>query len=151
MIEITGKPNHWHVHLHITAYAFYYPVRELSRDWNKSGGGFIVDIREVPTAAVIGYVTKYVSKTSVDPAHSGRLSRALANYRLFQPFGYWTRTKVPKPDTKYCCPNCGKAAFMTLEGMIFGSVTIGAGFQHATAPPVIAFADEPLLMVGDYI
>lgn len=111
IVEITGKPGSWHVHLHCLLEARYIPHTLLSKIWSAVSPGKIVYISKIPAASAILYVTKYVSKPSVDEIHSFHVSEQLKDTRLFQPFGSWHAVAAEIPSVAYVCPNCGASAF----------------------------------------
>ena len=106
VIEITGEPSNWHVHLHIVIESKYYKWDKLLALWMKFSSGRGVWINNLPKSRIIGYLTKYISKSSVPIKHRDIINKALKCTRLFQPFGTWfsiNRTYVkPKPICKRC-------------------------------------------------
>lgn len=107
VIEVTGTPGNWHVHLHAIIYARFLNVRRLSREWQKVSPGKIVYIQRIPPSGVIRYVTKYITKTAVPEQFQLEASSALKGFRLFQPFGKFHDIAITVPKIKYTCPKCG--------------------------------------------
>lgn len=115
VVEITGRPGKWHVHIHAVLQSKYIRHALLKRHWSQVSPGNIVYIQKIPVSAVINYLTKYVSKSEVDPAHRNQLSIALKGSRLFQPFGSWQKLISSVPKLNYCCPECGHDEFHLVE------------------------------------
>lgn len=112
VIEVTGRPGLWHVHLHAIIQSRFLPVRELSKQWRKCSPGMIVHIKNVPIRAVVSYVTKYVTKSQLDLCDQTTASTALKSFRMFQPFGSWHSIALTAPKYQYECPNCGNAVLI---------------------------------------
>jgi hypothetical protein len=111
VIEITGRPGRWHVHLHVVLESRYLAHHVLAQLWDSVSPGRIVFIQAIPVAAVINYLTKYVSKSEVDEVHQIRLSSDLRNVRLFQTFGSWHTIALASKPEPFCCPSCAHAGF----------------------------------------
>lgn len=111
IIEVTGQPGKWHVHLHCLLEARYIPHSLLAKRWASVSPGRIVYIQKIPRSAVIRYVTKYVSKGETASPHSLQISDALKNVRLFQPFGCWQKIALSLPKIAFSCPTCGYTGF----------------------------------------
>lgn len=121
VIEITGKPLDWHVHLHIVIESLWYDWDTLLRLWMKLSTGRGVYIKDLPRSRIVGYLTKYLSKSEVDPEHRDAVNDALKGTRLFQPFGSWysiNRTYVKPPMQ---CSNCPNPCFILYQD-IFSNV-----------------------------
>jgi hypothetical protein len=109
VVEITGVEGDWHPHLHVLLWSKYLPVKQISTAWNEVSPGRIVDIRRLPITAIISYVTKYVTKSSLTEELQIILSTALKGSRLFITFGNFTdlwSTIKPEP---LCCSECGSS------------------------------------------
>lgn len=111
VVEVTGRPNDWHIHLHALLESRYLPHKKLSKEWQCVSPGKIVHITAVPSRSIISYVTKYCSKTEVAEDHRIEVSRKLTGVRLFQPFGLWHGWDRELPKVKYECPSCGYTGF----------------------------------------
>ncbi len=129
VIEVTGSPGKWHVHLHVMLESRFLPHRVLSRLWGEVSPGVIVHIKAVPISAIIGYLTSYVAKSEVENQYQVRLSEDLKGLRLFQPFGTWHALSLKVKPVKYCCPKCDYEGFY-LNGLGFSPEGYGA-----RAPP----------------
>lgn len=112
IVEIKGRPNSWHPHLHILCYARWLPWRELRSAWMNISGGTAVYIQNVSTDRAKLYATKYVTKAEVPPFLLDGVSRVLIKYRLFQRFGNWHSLRIPKRLFDYPCPTCSKTAWL---------------------------------------
>lgn len=111
VIEVTGSPHRWHVHLHAMLECRYIPVRLLSKHWQRVSPGKIVYLKNLPPSAIINYLTKYLSKSELPADYQREASDGLRGVRLFQPFGTWHGLAASVPKLKYSCPDCGYAAF----------------------------------------
>ena len=111
IVEITGSPKKWHVHLHALLESRYIPYAFLSKHWSQVSLGKIVYISKVPSGAAIGYVTSYVSKSKCDPNYWLHISQQLKDTRLFQPFGSWHAAAAEIPSIAYSCPECDYTGF----------------------------------------
>lgn len=111
VIEVTGRPGNWHCHLHAAISAKFLSVRQLSTQWQRVSPGRIVHIKTETPAVIIRYITKYVTKTSLDESVQPEASEALRNFRLFQPFGRWSKLATKAPKVSYSCPECNCTFF----------------------------------------
>lgn len=107
-LEITRGENgdHWHPHLHCILQGNWIDKFDLSNAWLKAtGDSKIVKIKLIRgSAEVIGYVTKYVTKTLPSSVirnrdHLGEAILALKGRRLLYAFGVWSKWKLAKPET----------------------------------------------------
>jgi len=112
IIEIKGRPNDWHPHLHILCYSRFIPWKKLRSAWNHISGGTAVYIQNVTADRAKLYVTKYVTKSDSPPSLDHDLSTVLNKYRLFQRFGDWHSLKIPKKLYDYPCPNCQRSTWL---------------------------------------
>lgn len=112
VIEVTGRPNNWHAHLHIIAQGTYLPVRLLSAMWQAVSPGKIVWIQRTPPQTAIHYVTKYLSKCALPDFLRHEVGLALKRFRLFQPFGCWHGLKLPPLRVNRACRKCGHTAWI---------------------------------------
>lgn len=113
--EIGGSPGHWHLHLHILCSALRIPWHKLLADWKRVSGSKGVYIQNCNKTAIIGYITKYISKSDVIPEHQLEASTLLKGARLFQPFGRWHSLERQAPKRKPCCPSCGATNLECLD------------------------------------
>lgn len=111
VVEVTGSPGKWHVHLHVVCDSKFIRHSLLKRHWAAVSPGNIVYIQAIPVKAVVGYLTKYVSKSEADHSRRIQISNALKGSRLFQPFGSWQEIALSVPKIDYCCPECGGTQF----------------------------------------
>lgn len=112
VVEITGRPGRWHVHVHAVLEAKFIRHSLLKRHWSSVSPGNIVYIQSIPVSAVIRYLTKYVAKSEVGSEHRVQVSRALKGCRLFQPFGSWQALAITVGKVPYVCAECGYAHFV---------------------------------------
>lgn len=111
VVEITGSPGRWHVHLHAMLECRYLPARMLSKLWASVSPGRIVHIKNVPPDAASAYLCKYMAKSAVLPEYQYQLSEDLKGFRLFQPFGSWHALALLVKKINYECPDCGYYGF----------------------------------------
>lgn len=112
VVEVTGRPGNWHVHLHVVLYARYIPYFQLLKVWKAVSPGQGVWIQKMPKSAIISYLTKYLAKPSVPDEVSEMIGGTLARYRLFQPFGSWYNLSATYVRPKKACPTCGQTSWM---------------------------------------
>lgn len=112
VIEVTGRPNDWHPHLHILCYSRFIPWQKLRSAWTKVSAGTAVYIQNVDDSKALAYVTKYITKSDVPAFLSDDLSKVLSRFRLFQRFGDWHSLRIPKKLYDYPCPNCTRSTWI---------------------------------------
>lgn len=112
VLEVKGTLGRWHLHLHSLIDSRFLDVYRLSIEWNKCTPGKIVYVKNVPLAAVIHYVTKYICKSNLPLDDQLAASLALRGTRLFQPFGTWEAFSVPSDQFLWCCPKCDHSTFL---------------------------------------
>jgi hypothetical protein len=105
----------WHAHIHAIVYAKFISFERLLKLWLACSGGRGVFIKAIPTAAVVGYLTKYLSKPATPESHYETATESLKGYRLFQPFGIWMKLLKEYVDEKPGCPECGCHSFLPLD------------------------------------
>lgn len=148
VVEVSGRPNAWHCHIHALVHAKYIPVRMLSRLWNSVSPGYIVDIRQVSVRSSVPYLTKYLSKASVPEWLQIEVSNALKGSRLFQPFGDWFRLLPPVKKRPLPCNSCGGSVWLTM----FDVLHLGRTAREARPPPrpPVAVAQLSRIAIGLY-
>lgn len=107
VIEVTGHPGSWHPHLHIIIESTYIEWSQLLSAWQSVSGGSSVYIQRIPGKQAVAYLTKYISKPSVNTTLLSQLNAALKDTRMFQPFGTWHSVRLPVVKKSYPCPECG--------------------------------------------
>lgn len=112
VLEVTGRPGNWHAHIHSVIEARYVPYDKLLALWIKVSGSRGVWIEKIPKRNVIGYLTKYLSKSSVPAEITDDVSEAISGFRLFQPFGSWYAVNLSFQTKKPGCPVCGSHDFL---------------------------------------
>lgn len=115
VIEVTGLRGHYHVHLHVLVNLRFFPVRLLSKIWSQVAPGKVVHIKRLPVRAAVVYVTKYLTKPSVDGSVIRIVEDGLKGARLFQPFGTWHGHSALWARPVSRCPVCQKPALMPLD------------------------------------
>lgn len=111
VVEVKGIPGAWNIHLHCIVEARFIPNFTLSREWAQVSPGQITDVIKVPASAVISYVTKYLTKSSVAKHLEVEVSRALKGVRMFQPFGTWHSLALRWKPEIFKCPSCDYTGF----------------------------------------
>lgn len=112
VLEVTGRPGNWHAHIHAVIEARFIPYDTFVRLWLKISGSRGVWIEKLPKKNVIGYLTKYLTKSSVPADITDDVSECLAGLRLFQPFGSWYAVNLTFQTKKPGCPSCGSHDWM---------------------------------------
>jgi len=115
VLEVTGRPGNWHAHIHSIIEARFIPYHKLISLWITVSGSRGVWIEKVPKNAIVGYLTKYLSKSSVPTEITDDVSEAVSGFRLFQPFGSWYAVNLTFQTEKPGCPICGGHDFLPLE------------------------------------
>lgn len=113
VIEITGRPNNWHPHIHAVLYARYIPIGRLRFIWRSISRGTGCDIRGVDGPQAAKYINKYISKSDVPDMFQRQMSTELSRFRLFQRFGAWHHLKIPRRLYDYPCPNCNASDWLS--------------------------------------
>lgn len=116
VIEMTGRPSRWHVHIHAFIMSRWLPIKELSRQWQKVSPGKIVDIKLIPFKAAKLYLTKYITKSTLPEPFQQIASDALKGVRMFQFFGSWHNLANELKPVSYECPKCNSRAWLFQQG-----------------------------------
>lgn len=115
VVEVTHTEQGWHAHIHAVIESRYIPWEKLRYEWEDITGSTGVYIQRIPTKALVGYVTKYLTKTSLPESLHDLASDALRKRRLFQPFGCFVAIYKTPPLPRAHCKECGAAVFGILE------------------------------------
>ncbi|MBA7673099.1 hypothetical protein ES703_81287 [subsurface metagenome] len=115
VIEIKGRPNNWHPHLHILCYSRWINWSELQPAWLSISGGLACYITNISTDTALRYVTKYITKADVPAFLEYHVGKILSRFRLFQRFGSWHSLLVPKKLYDYPCPNCSTVDWVAMS------------------------------------
>lgn len=115
VIEITGKPGSWHVHLHIALEAKFMSWRKLLQMWKAVSPGQGVYIQNIQSGPLTHYLTKYMTKPCIPEEYQQEVSDALTNFRLFQAFGSWHSVKVRISHPEFICPKCRNVSWLPEE------------------------------------
>lgn len=107
VLEVTGQPGDWHVHLHAVVLSYFLPYSELLSLWRDVSPGRGVFIQRIPRNAALSYLTKYLSKDAVPPECTRELSDSLKGFRMFQCTGKFVAWLPPIVKHPYPCPCCG--------------------------------------------
>lgn len=113
VVEIKGRPNSWHPHLHIIIYSKYLPWQWLQNQWLKCSGGRAVWISQISKDKAIYYVTKYVTKIDMPDEAQDEPNTAMKGRRLFMKFGEFANLRVPVKKWLWICPVCQTSDFLT--------------------------------------
>lgn len=113
IIEVKGRPNSWHPHLHILCYSRRLPWHPLRDRWTQISGGTACYIQNVNQDKALYYVTKYITKVDVPEFLEYSVGTVLKKFRLFQRFGSWHSLKIPKKLFDYPCPTCTKSIWVS--------------------------------------
>jgi len=124
VIEVTGSHDDWHAHIHAVIQANYMQRKTLQQIWERISGSWNVDIRMLHKDKAINYLTKYLTKTSVQTNDLMDVAFALKGKRMFSPFGQWYSISNKYVQPAATCRDCGKAAFgiacMVYSGRFLG-------------------------------
>lgn len=115
VLEITGRPNNWHVHIHAIIVSRYFDWDQIFKLWLGCSGGRGVFIQNIPAGQVTRYLTKYLSKPSVPDMVLEDVNWALKGTRLFSPFGDWHALNLKYLVPKCLCKECGGANWYPLS------------------------------------
>lgn len=118
VIEVTGEPKRWHVHIHAIVVSKYIRHEALVEAWKKLTGAFIVDIRIVSGKNGINYITKYITKGGFDPKYIHHVATALRSVRLINCFGSWHNAKIPVVKLVSHCPHCQGVRWQSMHGFL---------------------------------
>lgn len=113
IIEVKGRPNNWHPHLHVLCYSLWLDWYKLKPDWAAVSGGEACYISNLDTDTALRYVTKYITKADVPEFLEYDVGRVLNRFRLFQRFGSWHGIKLPKKLHDYPCPSCTRTIWVS--------------------------------------
>jgi len=124
--EVTYSDKGWHAHLHIIIESAYIPHAKLLDHWRQCSGGTGCHIKRIPVNAIVSYVTKYVTKTTLPEDLQDSASTALKSKRMFQPFGEWHNgINAVKPPIAVC-GSCGFAAWDYLGNKLASELYAGS-------------------------
>ncbi len=113
IIEIKGRPNNWHPHLHILCYSRWIDWHKLQPAWASCSGGLACYISNIKSDTALRYVTKYITKADLPEFLEYSVGKVLSKYRLFQRFGDWHSLSIPKKLFDYPCPSCCKIIWVS--------------------------------------
>lgn len=108
VVEITGRPGNWHPHIHQIVYSRYIKYSTLIDEWRRVSDGTACHTEDIPSARVIGYITKYMTKPDVPDALLPDVSAALKGVRWISPYGKCHNLCEPQDAYQACCPECGE-------------------------------------------
>lgn len=115
VIEVTHGPAGWHAHIHALVEARWIPWTKLRDQWIDVSGASGVYIQTIPVKAIVGYVTKYLTKTELPKVLQLPASDVLRKRRLMQPFGTWqSMSKAPKSSVA-ACGECGQSCYLVTD------------------------------------
>lgn len=115
VIEVTGRPGAWHAHIHAVIWGYWMKWEIIQQLWKKISHGTGCYITHIPTSAVVGYLTKYLSKPESPDIVTADISCALSGMRLFAPFGSWHNLNKLYVKPVHPCSKCGHTAWMQTD------------------------------------
>jgi len=115
VLEIKGAQGYWHVHLHAVLMCNFLPYDELLKLWIGCSKGRGVWIEKIPTDQIVKYLSKYLTKPSVDDVALNDANWALHGLRLFSPFGSWYNLNLTYSKPKAECPECHSTSWMPFD------------------------------------
>lgn len=111
VVEVTHTGHDYHVHIHAIIEAQYMPWKVLHRHWQAVSNGRGVWISKIPKIQIVKYLTKYVTKTTLNLHHQQIVSGALKGFRIFSFFGTWHNRILDIPKYQPICPHCQSTSF----------------------------------------
>jgi hypothetical protein len=143
VIEITGHPGNWHAHIHAILQTRWLDWTTLRNAWRKCSGSIGVYIKRIPSAAAVGYISKYVTKNDAPELVLLAISDALKGIRLFAPIGSWFNLNKAYRRPHSPCPNCGCLKWND-QAVLLGDFSLHT-FKHfdVSGPPEDPLHDEP--------
>lgn len=140
VLEVTGKPGNWHIHIHCMLHCRFLDVYQLSNIWQKCSGGRIVYMKNAPVKRLIHYLTSYLSKNGAPEEYHKEVSQAFSGLRMFNTFGTWHSFIAGQDHVPYCCPVCDHDCFVT-SGRIVKQ--FHALHDRKPAPPLFSAKRSP--------
>ena len=119
VIEITHSAAGYHPHIHAIILSKFFPWYKLQRQWRRCSSGTSVYIQRIPRKAVINYLTKYITKSSMPLPFQEDAADSLKGIRLVQFFGKaHNLVNIPSPEP-YLCPECNSTCWLVNIDPIF--------------------------------
>lgn len=115
VLELTGRPGQWHLHLHSIIEARYIPWTLLHDNWQKVAPGRGVFIATRPPKLICHYLTAYLTKNELSPDFAKQAGSALRSSRLFSTFGTWHDITLRLKPQPYPCPKCHDSTWFPLD------------------------------------
>lgn len=113
VIEITRSDYGWHAHIHAIICGDYFPFSILRDLWSSVSNGQGVYLKMIPDKAIVGYLTKYITKPDEKLTTDDRddINEALRGSRMYQAFGQWHGwnhdIKLERPPCRECGSTLG--------------------------------------------
>lgn len=118
VLEVKGSPGNWHIHIHAIICSKFMSYKRLLKLWMKVSGGRGCHLKTIKKSVIIGYITKYVTKSGLPVIAQIDASLALKNTRLFNPFGTWFALNRLIKRVNFVCPTCGEVSwYMTRQAL----------------------------------
>jgi len=141
VLECTGNKDDYHVHIHAIIYAKFVPWEQLHALWMRCSSGRGVYIQKIPERQIVRYLTKYISKPSVDESLAAHVSDGFRGIRLFQPFGNFLHVPGFSGHKPFECPVCGDKNWLPIEYLRRTSIDVmrtGRRGKSRRSPPKYA-------------
>lgn len=119
VLEVTGRPNSWHVHIHAVVLCRFIPYSLLLRHWKSVTSSTGVYISRIPKKSAVSYLTKYLTKCSFPLSLVPIISHSLQSIRMFSCFGLFHNLIKDYKKPPYHCPNCGCINWILLDAIDF--------------------------------
>jgi hypothetical protein len=88
---------------------------KLQKQWNSVSGGLSCFIQNIFARRAVNYMTKYITKTELNPELHIQVSIALKSLRLVSLFGEWHSLQKGTLKDRPICWNCGNGKFELLN------------------------------------
>ena len=115
VIEITRNEGLWHAHLHLVIESRWMDFDVHQPIWEKISGGKGWYCKILPADQIVKYLSKYLSKPSVEAEDIDDVGNILSHYRLFQTFGSWYGGLADFTVDPRKCPKCGDFHYLPFD------------------------------------
>ncbi len=111
VVEVKPGKEGWHAHLHVVIESSYVPFKVLLAEWQAVSPGRGVFIKKIHGSQIVGYLTKYLTKSECSEPEQQYMTQILKGVRLFQPFGSWHSPISKIKKHQVYCPDCNSVCW----------------------------------------